>query len=109
MNSQQIPQFTISGERFAPHLRAFGIIIFLIAGLCVESSFGQANLLGAPGVMPSQDHPIGWRGDWSGRFPGATPPVDWTRRVKGITTELKYQANKPSGEPGKGSFPLEYF
>ena len=89
-------------------------IIFVISlaaslGLGTGTSFGQANNLGAPGFKPSPAHPIGWRGDWTGRFPGATPPVDWTRRVKGITTDLKYQANKPSGAPGKESFPLEYF
>jgi hypothetical protein len=35
--------------------------------------------------------------------------MEWSRRVKGITSEMKYQASKPSGEPGKSSFPLEYF
>ena len=33
----------------------------------------------------------------------------WSRRVKGITSELRYQAAKPAGEPGADSQPLEYF
>jgi outer membrane protein assembly factor BamB len=35
--------------------------------------------------------------------------MEWIRRVRGITSEIKYQAGKPSGQPGKSSFPLEYF
>jgi outer membrane protein assembly factor BamB len=35
--------------------------------------------------------------------------MDWTRRVKGVTSKIKYQAGKPSGDPGKSSYPLEYF
>jgi len=68
--------------------------------------------LGGLGFRPTPERPIGWRGDWTGRFPGATPPLQWSRRVKGITTELRYQARKPAGEPsavdGK-SCQLEYF
>ena len=70
---------------------------------------GAAPLLGSPDFQPSPDRPVGWRGDWTGRFPGATPPVQWSRRVKGITTEIRYQANKPSSQPGAESHALEYF
>jgi len=65
--------------------------------------------LGSPGFKPTPNQPVGWRGDWTGRFPGATPPPQWSRRVKGITTEIKYQAQKPAGDPGADSHPLEYF
>ena len=65
--------------------------------------------LGSDGFGPTPERPIGWRGDWTGRYPGATPPMEWSRRVKGITTELKYQARKPAGEPGKEALGLEYF
>ena len=65
--------------------------------------------LGSTQFTPSPEHPVGWRGDWTGRFPGATPPKTWSRRVKGITSELRYQAAKPVGEPGAESQPLEYF
>ena len=60
---------------------------------------------GAPGgeTRPTADRPVGWRGDWTGRFPAATPPTVWSRRVHGITTALRYQAAKPAGDPGKDS------
>lgn len=66
-------------------------------------------LLGSTEFLPTNRQPVGWRGDWTGRFPGATPPMDWSRRVKGITSEIRYQAGRPAGEPGKSSAPLEYF
>jgi outer membrane protein assembly factor BamB len=66
-------------------------------------------LLGSPDFMPTPQRPVGWRGDWTGRFPGATPPIQWSRRVKGITSQIRYQADKPSGEPGADSHLLEYF
>ena len=66
-------------------------------------------LLGAADFRPSPTHPVGWRGDWTGRFPGADPPAVWSRRIRGSTTEIRYQADRPSGEPGAGSQPLEYF
>jgi outer membrane protein assembly factor BamB len=65
--------------------------------------------LGSPGFMPTPQRPLGWRGDWSGRFPGATPPMRWSRRVKGITSKIRYQAEKPAGDPGADSRQLEYF
>ncbi len=65
--------------------------------------------LGSPEFKPSPERPVGWRGDGTGRFPGATPPTTWSRRVRGITTALRYQAAKPAGEPGKESRALEYF
>ncbi len=86
--------------------------IFLI-GLA-PAAFGQTAIqLGSPEYKPSPEHPIGWRGDWTGRFPGATPPIEWSRRVKGITTELRYQADKPTrkstGKLGGAAKQLEYF
>jgi outer membrane protein assembly factor BamB len=68
-----------------------------------------ARPLGSPDFSPSPDRPLGWRGDWTGRFPGATPPTAWSRRVKGLTSELKYQSQEPSGEPDAKSHALEYF
>ncbi len=65
--------------------------------------------LGSPGFKPSPERPLGWRGDWTGRFPGATPPTEWSRRAQGLTRDIRYQAGKPSGEPKSDSFPLEYF
>lgn len=68
-----------------------------------------APLLGSTEFRPSAARPVGWRGDWTGRFPGATPPIKWSRRVKGITSQIRYQARRPTGAPGPDSFQLEYF
>ncbi|HXX93149.1 MAG TPA: PQQ-binding-like beta-propeller repeat protein [Planctomycetota bacterium] len=68
-----------------------------------------APLLGAPEWKATPDRPCGWRGDWTGRFSGATPPLSWSRRVHGITSAIRYQAAKPAGDAGKDSKPLEYF
>src|SRR5437016_5165317 len=65
--------------------------------------------LGSPDFHPTPEHPVGWRGDWTGQFTGATPPKVWSRRIKGITSELRYQAAKPDWGPGKTAQPLEYF
>src|SRR5579862_6504173 len=51
--------------------------------------------LGSPDFYPSAEHPLGWRGDGSGRFPGANPPAEWGRTVKGIFMKLRCQAGKP--------------
>src|SRR5690242_21793589 len=40
--------------------------------------------LGSPKFTPSPDRPLGWRGDGSGRYPGADkPPTSWERRKAG--------------------------
>ena len=39
--------------------------------------------LGSPKYKVSPDLPLGWRGDGTGRFPGATPPLTWERARQG--------------------------
>ena len=77
-----------------------------------ESQGGGRTLvtkkLGSPDFEPTAERPVGWRGDWTGRFPGATPPAAWSRRAIGITRDIRYQAGKPSGEAGSDSHPLEF-
>ena len=48
--------------------------------------------LGSPDFYPSAERPVGWRGDGTGRYPGATPPVTWSRtdaEKKNIVWETK--------------------
>ena len=33
--------------------------------------------LGSRGIFPTSERPIGWRGDGSGAWPGATPVAEW--------------------------------
>src|SRR5262245_53984352 len=85
-------------------------IAVLAAVPCGGEAAGSAPSLGSPEFKATPDRPCGWRGDWTGRFPGATPPTTWSRRVRGITTSLRYQAHRPAGEqPAKTSRELEYF
>src|SRR4051794_9605114 len=48
-----------------------------------------APALGATDFRPSPAQPIGWRGDGSGRYPGAVGPVSWERKSgpDGYTTK----------------------
>jgi outer membrane protein assembly factor BamB len=84
-------------------------ITLIALALTGGSVAAQTAPLGAPDYKPSAEHPYGWRGDWTGRFPGATPPTQWSRRAKAVTTDLKYQADKPKGEPAAEAKALEYF
>jgi outer membrane protein assembly factor BamB len=47
----------------------------------------SASPLGAAGFRATVEHPFGWRGDGSGRFPGAMPVTDWstTKNVRWST------------------------
>ncbi len=58
------------------------------------------GLLGSPGFRPSAERPVGWRGDGTGRFPGATPPTDFGRALKGAgdyeTKNVKWMTRMPS-------------
>ena len=78
-------------------------------GKAPAAPLASGPLLGSRDFQPTPRRPMGWRGDWTGRFLGATPPTTWSRRVKGITTDLKYQAGKPDGQPGPDSRAMEYF
>ncbi len=64
---------------------------------------------GSREFYPSPERPVGWRGDGSGRFPGATPPTTWSRRLKDITSEVVVQAARPEQQPGPDSHTLAYF
>lgn len=65
-----------------------------------ETKGGASDQLGAPGFLPSPECPIGWRGDGSGRYPGATPPKEWYFRLKNCPG-LATSASKPKGTPAK--------
>ena len=49
--------------------------------------------------QPSPDQPVGWRGDGSGRYPGATPPTTWTCKQNGanyVTKGILWMAALPN-------------
>ena len=45
--------------------------------LAAASTFAAEVDLGSPGFLPTPQRPVGWRGDGTGRFPGATPVAEW--------------------------------
>jgi len=85
------------------------VLVMASAAAAGEAPGAGGPLLGSPDFRPTPARPVGWRGDWTGRFPGATPPKVWSRRIKGSTTDIRYQAGKPAGGPQAESRPLEYF
>ncbi len=88
--------------------RFFAVVLFIALFSSTVSNAADA-LLGSPEYRPTPERPVGWRGDWTGHFTGATPPTVWSRRAMGITSEIRYQADKPAGEPGRDCQRLEYF
>lgn len=74
-------------------MRIFAQVLALLAAVGV-----QANDVAAPAprgsaeFRPGPEHPFGWRGDGSGRFPGATPVLEWS-----LTKNIRWSA-----EVGKG-------
>ena len=52
-----------------------------LLGLTFDAQAGDASsipLLGSLDFRPTPERPFGWRGDGSGRFPGATPVTEWS-------------------------------
>lgn len=72
-----------------------------ILAVCVELASAQSAQRGSAGFQSSPENPVGWRGDGSGRYPGAEPPLHWGRQAKSVM-ELRCQAGKPKeGETGQ--------
>lgn len=55
--------------------------------LLMVGSFAQA------GDAPAT---IGWRQNWNGLFPDATPPTAWSRTPKGLVQDMRCATTKPS-------------
>jgi outer membrane protein assembly factor BamB len=60
-------------------------IFFTAAIRSAETSVGVP--LGSEKFQPTPERPFGWRGDGSGRFPGATPVTEWS-----ATTNVRWSA-----------------
>jgi outer membrane protein assembly factor BamB len=72
--------------------------------LCAaEANGGKPDApLGSPDYRPSPVRPVGWRGDGSGRYPAATPPIEWGRTIKSFFIGLKSQVGKPKADAEAG-------
>jgi len=49
---------------------------------------------------------FGWRGNWTGLFPDAAPPVEWARIAKGVFAGTTCQAAKPAHRAPKSGQPV---
>ncbi|HLX61913.1 MAG TPA: PQQ-binding-like beta-propeller repeat protein [Planctomycetota bacterium] len=74
-----------------PH-RLIAVTIFAVI---ITVSHAAEPAFGSPDFHPAPDHPVGWRGDGTGRYPAATPPLEWYRRPKGAFNFLRVQAERP--------------
>ncbi|HUV39672.1 MAG TPA: PQQ-binding-like beta-propeller repeat protein, partial [Planctomycetota bacterium] len=64
------------------------------------------KLLVALGVMTltcaASAQTVGWRGNWTGLYPDATPVTEWHRIPSGVTAGLTFSAEKPADDaPGQ--------
>ena len=48
----------------------------------------------------------GWRGNWTGLYPNADPPTEWSRLSRGVASQLTVQASRPAGAAREGQ-PLD--
>src|SRR5271170_7229080 len=92
---------------------AIAILTIGAAGLATASDAAgrpaAGGQLGAADFLPTTEHPIGWRGDGTGLYPGARPPMSWSRTISGsAVSKATYQGSKPKGEgAAKDAAPLE--
>lgn len=49
----------------------------------------------------------GWRGNGTGLWPNAQPPLDWQRLPRGVLTDLRARADRPADRVEADSLPLE--
>jgi outer membrane protein assembly factor BamB len=53
------------------------------------------------------DTAVGWRGNGTGLFPDANPPLEWYRVPKGVLTDLRSRANRPGDKAEADAVSLE--
>jgi hypothetical protein len=70
------------------HIRTAILLVISAAPL-----FGAAGLRAASAPAST---PVGWRGDGSGHYPGATPPLTWSKSSDGKTKNILWQKKMPS-------------
>src|SRR5438093_4043530 len=59
------------------------MIVCRVLSLVLLATLSGPAPLGSPKFLPTPENPLGWRGDGTGRYPGATPPTSWERRKSG--------------------------
>lgn len=89
----------INAAWFRRLMAAAGVMTFL-----ASAAVGQAQTAAkadtpaatsAP-TAPDGSHVVGWRGDWTGRYPDANPVTEWGYTPKSPNCGLRYQLKKPA-------------
>ncbi|MFB3892983.1 MAG: hypothetical protein ACE15C_13275 [Phycisphaerae bacterium] len=70
-------------RRFAAVQAALAICI--LSPLVVPSAIAEGPQFGAAESQPSPARPVGWRGDGTGKYPGANPPLHWGRSLRQLS------------------------
>ncbi len=73
---------------------AFAVLIFGVS----TTVAAKDALLGSPDFRPSPEQPVGWRGDGTGKFSGATPPMNWSLK-DGKGTNIAWRTIMPFDSP----------
>jgi len=84
-------------------LRFFSIAGIAVAGLTAAAEPASSVPLGSPDFQPSLQRPSGWRGDGSGRYTGATPPVTFERNIITPISRFRCQAKRPPANAEAGA------
>ncbi len=116
MTDRPTDRASVRSAHRSTRVSAMAALLALLAlaasGLTAAEAPGRlpgAGQLGAADVLPTSEHPFGWRGDGSGLYPGARPPTSWSRTISGsAVTRATYQGPKPKGDgPSSDAAPLE--
>jgi len=76
------------------NLTAGGLALLLLAAVCqADDTLGSKT--------------FGWRGNWTGLYPDANPPVEWGRTPSGVLAGMTCQAAKPADGAGRSGQPVE--
>jgi len=78
-------------------------LAFAICGITAVAA--KDALPGSADFRPSPEQPVGWRGDGSGKYPAASPPVHWGRVDKKMLG-IKCLAAVPKDQSGKDATPV---
>ncbi len=67
--------------------RLLGVAFLLVLAGLVEAAEPSKVPLGHKEFYPSPEHPVGFRGDGNGYFPGATPVAEWREGTVGTAKD----------------------
>ena len=77
---------------------AAGLVLAVLMFGVPATAWAKDASMGSPDFRPSAEHPVGWRGDGSGHFPGATPPLNWSYK-DGKGSNIIWQLAVPFPSP----------